>query len=157
MDAFAALVEEAELESRHLAQIGALLDEERAALTAGLAARLEEIVAEKINQVQALELCARRRDERLRALGFAPGQRGLMACQAAHPQGARLRALWNRIAEQAAAARDGNALNGRLIEARLQQVQARLAQLASTAGEAVGYGADGRAHARPPSRALGRV
>lgn len=157
MDAFAALVEEAELESRHLAQIGALLDEERAELAAGLTDRLQAIAEEKLAQVCALELYARRRDERLRALGFAADRDGLAACEAAHPQGARLRALWTRIAEQAASARDGNALNGRLIEARLQQVQGRLAQLVPPAGAPDGYGADGRSRTRLPSRALGSV
>lgn len=157
-EAFAALVEELDLETRQVRQILALLGDERRELNEGQSVRLEAIAAEKMTALRALDLYAQRRNELLRAQGFAPGAEGLLACAAgAGPHGELLRERWNDLLEMARRARDSNAINGSLIRMRLSDLQGRLAALENASGGPGLYGADGLRRAALPYRPLGQV
>jgi flagellar biosynthesis/type III secretory pathway chaperone len=115
-DPFAALVREFELELLHLKQMLALLEAERRELLAGGTARLDAISAERLVQVNALELYAARRAALLGAQGFSADAIGLAACAAAAGErGSELASRWQRVAEAAGEVRDLNAQNQTLM------------------------------------------
>jgi len=151
------LAETLEHESRHLAQLIDLLKEERSDLVAATGDRINQIAAEKLNRIQALDSYSAKRGRLLEQLGFPQTADG-MAGAVANGEGLRprLQALWNSVSERAVVARDLNDLNGTLIRARLNSVQGRLAQLQRSAagGEAL-YGSDGMSKGPAVSRSLG--
>jgi len=156
--AIAELVQELELEQRQLSQILHLLEEERGALADGQVERLPAIAAEKLSQLQSLELFTRRRSELLRDLGYTSDAAGMLACaEAAGPQRKRMQALWQKLAARAEEARTANELNGKLIRIQLAAVQGRLAQLNTANGTLSTYGADGLARPALQGRALGQT
>jgi flagellar biosynthesis/type III secretory pathway chaperone len=123
IDPFAQLVREFALELVHLRQMLALAEEETRVLVAGEMARLDAISAEKLAQLQALELYTTQRTAYLRAQGFSGDATGLAACAlAAGRRGRRLTAAWKRVAEALAELRDRNEENGTLLRARLAEV-----------------------------------
>ncbi len=122
-DPFAALVREFELELVHLRQMLALAEEEQRDLVAGDMTRLDAISAEKLGQLQALELYTRQRAVYLAQQGFASDAMGLAACAlAAGRRGRALTTAWSRVAEALASLRDLNEENGLLLRARLAEV-----------------------------------
>ena len=153
------LAEVLEHESLHLAQLIDLLKEERADLVAASSDRINHIAAEKLNRIQALDTYAARRSTLLAQLGFAQSADGMASAVAASGElGARMQALWSKVADRAVVARDLNDLNGNLIRARLSTVQGRLTQLQRSVGGADAlYGADGMSRTGAISRPLGNV
>lgn len=157
---FQALAEVLEHESLHLAQLIDLLHEERTALIEALDERINQLAAEKLHRIQALDTYAARRNALLTGLGYTQSSEGMeQAVEASGELAPRLRALWSKIADRALVARDLNDLNGNLIRARLSSVQGRLSQLQrSVMGAADGlYSADGLSQAVRVSRPLGNV
>jgi flagellar biosynthesis/type III secretory pathway chaperone len=154
----APLADELEHERLHLRQMLALLEEERAVLAGEEPWRLESLAAEKTAQVRALDLYAGRRRALLERCGVPATPAGLAACfTAAGAPGRRLAEVWREVASLAMEARDGNELNGKLIQMRLSHVQGRLASLDAAIGTERIYGADGRTRALPGSRVLGQI
>jgi len=124
-DPFAALVREFELELLHLKQMLALAEEEARVLVTGDMAHLDALSAEKLGQLRALELYARRRADYLAEQGFTGDAAGLAACAlAAGRRGWALTSAWKRVAEALARLRDLNEENGVLLRARLAEVGA---------------------------------
>src|SRR5262245_57772333 len=122
-DPFAALVGEFELELIHIRQMLALAEEEQRDLVAGDMSRLDAISAEKLGQLQALELYTSQRAVYLAQQGFSSDSAGLAACAlAAGRRGRTLTAAWKRVAEALASLRDLNEENGLLLRARLAEV-----------------------------------
>jgi flagellar biosynthesis/type III secretory pathway chaperone len=122
-DPFAALVREFELELVHLQQMLALAEEEQRDLVAGDMTRLDAISAEKLGQLQALELYTSQRAVYLAQQGFSSDAMGLAACAlAAGRRGRALTTAWSRVAEALASLRDLNEENGLLLRARLAEV-----------------------------------
>lgn len=155
-----ALAEVLEHESLHLAQLIDLLKEERSDLVNAASDRINQIAAEKLNRIQALDTYAAKRSMLLAQLGFAQSADGMASAVAASGElGARMQALWSKVADRAVVARDLNDLNGNLIRARLSNVQGRLAQLqrSATGSADALYGADGLSHGGSISRPLGNV
>jgi len=123
LDPFAALVREFELELIHLKRMLALAEEEQRDLVAGDMTRLDAISAEKLDQLQTLELYTRQRALYLAQQGFSADAMGLAACAlAAGGRGRTLTAAWSRVAEALASLRDLNEENGLLLRARLAEV-----------------------------------
>lgn len=154
------LAEVLEHEALHLAQLIDLLKEERSDLIAGTEDRINQMAAEKLHRIQALDTYAARRGTLLAQLGVAQSSDGMASAVAGAGELApRMQALWSKVSDRALVARDLNDLNGNLIRARLSNVEGRLAQLhraATGAGDAL-YGADGMSQGGRVSRPLGNV
>ena len=154
------LAEVLEHEALHLAQLIDLLQEERGDLISGTEERINQLAAEKLHRIQALDTYAARRNALLAELGLAQSSDGMAGAVASAGELApRMQALWSKVSDRAVVARDLNDLNGNLIRARLSNVEGRLAELhraAHGAGDAL-YGADGMAQGGRVSRPLGNV
>ena len=112
----AALVRQFELELLHLKQMIALAQEEHRDLVAGNTARLDAISSEKLVQLRAVELYAKRRYTRLAALGFSPDADGLAACIASAGRlGRKLTAAWSRLTRALTELAELNEENGALL------------------------------------------
>lgn len=153
-----ALLEAIEHESRHLAQMIALLVTEQDDLVLGRTDRLESIAAEKLTQARALDLYAARRGTLMRALGV-PGRAGGTGTTAYAALGAiGLGDRWRELADKADEARTLNAINGRLIAQRMLSTERRLSRLVPGPGMAELYGANGlKVPGAGHSRPLGQV
>jgi flagellar biosynthesis/type III secretory pathway chaperone len=122
-DPFAALVREFELEYVHLKQMLALAAEEHRDLVEGDIGRLDEIAAEKLVQLHALEMYTTQRAAYLVQQGFSPDARGLAACAlSAGSRGRALTVAWQRVADALAELRDLNEENDTLLRARLAEL-----------------------------------
>src|SRR5690606_23303791 len=154
------LAEVLEHEALHLAQLIDLLQEERGDLISGTEERINQLAAEKLHRIQALDTYAARRNALLTGLGYTQSSEGMeQAVEASGELAPRLRALWSKIADRALVARDLNDLNGNLIRARLWGGRGRLSRRQrAVRGAADGlYSADGLSQAVRDSRPLGNV
>lgn len=157
---YAALTEVLEHEARHLAQLIDLLKEERSDLVGASSERIDQIAAEKLHRIQALDTYATRRSALLAELGHPQSGAGMIeAIEAGEGLRDRMRTLWSQVTERATVARELNDLNGSLINVRLNAVQGRLTHLQRAAGgnsEPL-YGADGLSRSEAITRPLGNV
>lgn len=128
-------------ECRLLSQFIDLLTEEEQALVAAKTDVLAAITPRKTDLVSRLNETAGRRNQVMKALGFAADTEGLKAWRQsgadADRQGGELIALASR-------ARSQNELNGRLIAMHLRSTQAALKALTGGDANRQTYGRDGQ-------------
>ncbi|MCC6473520.1 MAG: flagellar protein FlgN [Burkholderiales bacterium] len=121
-----------------------LLREEEAALLEGAVERIAGLAGEKERLSVRLRDAAARRSAILTGSGLPGTEQGMREWLARHPgQSSGVQSEWQRLSARAEAARRQNGINGRLVTALAQHLQARL-NLISAATCANGtYGPDG--------------
>lgn len=133
-----------------------LLREEQQALVTGKVDGLEALAQAKLKMADRLNSLTTQREQRLVAIGLAPGRNGMGALLAAHPESKDLQARWSAILASAAEAKNLNEINGKLIADRLGNNQQALSILtAATHRASTVYGRDGQTQVSAPGRVLG--
>lgn len=153
--ALAALLEE---EIREVEVFGALLRQEQALLAAaGSADDLVPTVERKTAAITRLKALSDRREQMLRAAGYAAGRAGMEAWLAGAARGDATPSLWLKLLALAAETRQLNETNGKLIALHWQHNQAALATLMAAANRATTYGPDGQQGKPGGGRSFGRA
>ena len=145
MDAFIPSESLSELLVRELAALRrfcVLLEEERRILSGAHADRLPEVSTEKSSLAGLLHQLESRRDALLIQGGFPKGRSGIQGWLTSGRNLDVERGRWIELQKLAADARDGNEINGRLIDLLLKQNREALSVLLSGGTESI-YGADG--------------
>ena len=151
---------EIELESRELARLLELLEDEQRVLTQHEDDLLLGLAAQKAHRIEALARLEQRRHGFLREQGFSADGEGMLAWLTQHPQFEAAERGWHRIQALAQAAREINDINGGLIDAQMQRFHARLAFLGAAASNDPAYGPytpDGYAAAAAPQHSFGEA
>jgi flagellar biosynthesis/type III secretory pathway chaperone len=161
-DAAARLFEaEIELESRELARLLELLEDEQRVLTQHEDELLLGLAAQKAHRIEALARLEQRRHGFLREHGYTPDGEGMLAWLSQHPQHEAAERGWHRIQALAQAAREVNDINGGLIDSQMQRFRSRLAFLGAAASNDPSFGPytpDGYAGAAAvPQRSFGEA
>lgn len=154
-----------------MTQIAALLEQTNAALQDFLAAiaaerdclingdinRLSELAEKKSALATRLAGLEAKREAALAADGFGVGREAAAAWLKTVPAASRQGAanVWQQCQERAAEASRENAINGKLIAARLQQNHQALSTLRGETATTATYGADGQQKAASGRRPLG--
>ncbi|MCU0870101.1 MAG: flagellar protein FlgN [Burkholderiales bacterium] len=141
-------------ERRGFDQFVALLEAEARALEQQHVERLVALADDKAAQVRALTDLSQRRVAALAAAG-APSGPTPMGDWLATRGGPVARSAWDALLDTARRARDLNAANGALIDARMRFNQAALSALQSAARQATVYGRDGSPDVPTGGRPLG--
>lgn len=117
----------------------ALLDQEAAAMTQGVFAKLPELAERKSKLADQIALMAQQREMEQLALGYGAGRRGADA--AAMAGGKALQDAWRNLLERAAQAHACNHRNGVMIHTHLDFTRQTISFL--QAGSQPLYGPDG--------------
>jgi flagella synthesis protein FlgN len=115
-------------ETEAVTALAATLELEHEVLTRRDAARLDEVVATKEGQLEALNALSQERTQLLRAAGFGDDKSGFSAALDADSSG-QLRALWESQEEALQKCLRQNQINGKLLDASKQQAQELLSLL----------------------------
>lgn len=121
----------------------ALLKLEQESLVAGQVDALLGLIEQKSALATRLSDCSAQREAALAQLALPPGRAGMEAWFETAPAAAESRQRWSDLLPLAAAARELNELNGKLIGTRLQHNQQALTALLGAAEQAMTYGPDG--------------
>jgi flagellar biosynthesis/type III secretory pathway chaperone len=130
-------------ESAAFAELSSFLEREHQLLAANDVTALESAIRERQQAVARVVRADEDRGALCTALGHAADGRGLQRVLAWCDVDGSLAAEWARCRAAAAHCRALNDRNSALASARLRHVQARLAALLGSGGEAVGYGPRG--------------
>lgn len=154
LSAIAALLQQT---SADLRDFLAAIATERQCLIDGRTSELPAIADRKSALTLRLADLEARREAALVAGGFDKGRQGIAAWLVATPATRRQQAhdAWRHCLDLAARAERENALNGKLIAARLQQNHQALEVLLGAAAEAAPYGANGQRSSASGKRPLG--
>lgn len=130
---------------------------ERSTLISGNIDQLPPISEKKSALAARLANLESQRDSALRLAGFDKGHEGVEAWLSSNLAGIgqKPRKTWTRYLELATVAKRENEINGKLINASLQQNQKALATLMGESGETATYGADGQTKTSAGRRPLG--
>lgn len=117
--------------------LAATLELEHEVLNQRDAARLDEVVATKEGQLEALNTLSQERTQLLHAAGYASDKDGFGAALDADTSG-QLRELWDALEEALQKCLRQNQINGKLLDASKQQAQELLSLMLGK--EASGHG-----------------
>lgn len=154
--AAAPLVQLISAELALLREFVTLLGDEQGALVRGELDRLIPLAEEKSRLAASLAQAAEGRNAALATLGLAKDRPGVETWLAVHPELQQTAQDWQILLDLAAAARDQNELNGKLIHSRLQQNQRALAALSAATHQTMLYGPDGQVHSSSGGRTFGK-
>lgn len=101
------------------------------------------LIESKTRLASALGALAQARENHLANLGLASGRNGMESWLSAHGN-AEQRKTWHTLLQMAAAARDLNVTNGKLIGLHMQHNQKALTALMHASDRAMIYGPDGQ-------------
>ena len=130
---------------------------ERSSLISGDIDLLPSISEKKSALAARLANLESQRDSELRLAGFDKGREGVEAWLSSNLTGIgqSTRKTWTKYLELATIAKRENEINGKLINASLQQNQKALATLMGESGDTATYGADGQTKTSASRRPLG--
>ena len=121
-----------------------LLREEQAALIDAAVERVASLAGEKERLAVRLRDVAARRNAILGGTGVPGTEQGMREWLKRHPgQASGVESEWKRLTAQAESARRQNSINGRLIAALTQHLQARLNLISAATCACPTYGPDG--------------
>ena len=126
-----------------LATLASLLEEERSTLGEKDPARLESVVARKVDVRASIEPDLERLERQLRDLGLAAPSREAAERLARQPETHPISGLWLRMHELSAKVERENLVNGQLAQQRERSTRAALAILTGRDNEDPTYSAKG--------------
>jgi flagellar biosynthesis/type III secretory pathway chaperone len=131
---------EIELESRELARLLELLEDEQRVLTQHEDELLQGLAAQKAQRIAAVARLEQRRHSFLLEQGYSPDAEGMLAWLSQHPLCEAAERCWHRIQALAQAAREVNEINGGLIDSQMQRFRNRLAFIGAAASNDPSFG-----------------
>lgn len=142
---------------RGLAQLAALLNEERSALGEKDPARLEAVVSRKVDMLASIEPDLVRLERQLGKLGLAAPSRETAERLAKHPDTHPIAELWVRLHELSTKVERENLINGQLAQQRERSTRAALAILTGRDNEDPTYNANGADRSRLSAYSLAKA
>jgi flagellar biosynthesis/type III secretory pathway chaperone len=141
--AAAGLTEQLREEFECYCSLEGLLVKEEAALIAVASDRVAALAGEKERVTMRLQELAQRRVTTLQSQGLSGDAAGMQAWLSRHPEQADAAPAWAQLASKVATTKRQNQTNGRLIDALVRHLQARLNLISSATCANPTYGSDG--------------
>ncbi|ODB87759.1 hypothetical protein A3194_08405 [Candidatus Thiodiazotropha endoloripes] len=119
--------------------------------------KLEELLAQKQQQLQQIEQSAIQHNQLLASLGFTPDRKGTEAFIQQSPDNAQLQEQWNKFTSLLEACQKQNEINGGAVQLNQHQVAHALDVLRGFANSDKTYGPGGESRPTSSSKSLGKA
>ncbi|MCG7897975.1 MAG: flagellar protein FlgN [Candidatus Thiodiazotropha weberae] len=138
-------------------QLFNLLRQEFELLKSPPSKKLEELLAQKQQQLQQIEQSAIQHNQLLASLGFTPDRKGTEAFIQQSPDNAQLQEQWNKFTSLLEACQKQNEINGGAVQLNQHQVAHALDVLRGFANSDKTYGPGGESRPTSSSKSLGKA
>ncbi|MCG7992413.1 MAG: flagellar protein FlgN [Candidatus Thiodiazotropha lotti] len=119
--------------------------------------KLEELLAQKQQQLHQIEQSAIQHNQLLASLGFTPDRKGTEAFIQQSPDNAQLQEQWNKFTSLLEACQKQNEINGGAVQLNQHQVAHALDVLRGFANSDKTYGPGGESRPTSSSKSLGKA